>query len=106
MRAVSVIGVLLVAGAASLAAQHAHQLEISGFGSYNRYDRQFQLDNQVGGGGRLAFYFNDYLGLEGDGNLAYPFPQAGGPPTPGPEGHASLGGKSGGGRRGLFGLGG
>src|SRR5256885_195638 len=82
MRAVTVIGVLLAAGAGTLRAQHAHQLEFGGFGSYSRYDKQFQLDNQFGGGGRLAFYLNDYLGLAVDGNVAYPFPQAGGPHTP------------------------
>jgi len=102
MRVVSVIGVLLVAGAASLAAQHAHQLEISGFGSYNRYDKNLQLDNQLGGGGRLAFYFNDYLGLEVDGNLAYPFPKAGGPHTQVREASASLVINSGGERNVLY----
>src|SRR3989454_2873495 len=106
MRAVTVIGVLLAAGAGTLRAQHAHQLEISGFGSYNRYDRQFQLDNQVGGGGRLAFYFNDYLGLEVDGNLAYPFPKAGGPHTQVRTGSASLVINSGGTHNILYVLGG
>src|SRR5256885_3839455 len=90
MRAVTVIGVLLAAGAGTLRAQHAHQLEIGGFGSYSHYDKQFQLDNQFGGGGRLAFYFNDYLGLEVDGNVAYPFPKSGGAHTQGRNGNASL----------------
>src|SRR3989475_8662161 len=102
MRAVTVIGVLLAAGAGTLRAQHAHQLEFGGFGSYNRYDRQFQLDNQLGGGGRLAFYFNDYLGLEVDGNLAYPFPKAGGPHTQVREASASLVINSGGERNVLY----
>src|SRR5256886_17540570 len=90
MRAVTVIGVLLAAGAGTLRAQHAHQLEFGGFGSYSHYDKQFQLDNQFGGGGRLAFYLNDYPGLEGDGNVAYPFPKSGGRHTPGPYASASL----------------
>src|SRR5207245_8816836 len=90
MRAVTVIGVLLAAGAGTLRAQHAHQLEIGGFGSYSHYDKQFQLDNQFGGGGRLAFYFNDYLGLEVDGNVAYPFPKSGGRHTQVRYGSASL----------------
>jgi len=78
MRAVTVIGVLLAAGAGTLRAQHAHQFEIGGFGSYNYYDKQLQLTNVFGGGGRLAFSLNDNLALEVDGNLAYPFPKAGG----------------------------
>jgi hypothetical protein len=106
MRAVTVIGVLLAAGAGTLRAQHAHQLEIGGFGSYNRYDKQFLLDNQFGGGGRLAFYFNDYLGLEVDGNLAYPFPKAGGPHTQVRTGSASLVINSGGTHNILYVLGG
>ena len=78
MRAVTVIGVLLAAGAGTLRAQHAHQFEIGGFGSYNYYDKQLQLSNVFGGGGRLAFSLNDNLALEVDGNLAYPLPKAGG----------------------------
>src|SRR2546422_8289924 len=81
MRGVNVVGVLLAARAATLSAQHAHQLEIGGFGSYTRYDKLFLLDNQVGGGGRLGFFFNESLGLEVDANIAYPFPKAGGPHT-------------------------
>jgi len=80
MRAVTVIGVLLAAGAGTLRAQHAHQFEIGGFGSYNYYDKQLQLANQFGGGGRLAFSFSDNLALEADGNLVYPFPKTGGGP--------------------------
>src|SRR5207249_9179557 len=84
MRVVTVVGVLLAAGAggaATLSAQHAHQLEIGGFGSYTRYDKLFLLGNQVGGGGRLGFFFKETLGLGVDGNIAYPFPKAGGPHT-------------------------
>ena len=84
MRVVTVVGVLLAAGAggaATLSAQHAHQLEIGGFGSYTRYDKLFLLDNQVGGGGRIGFFFNESLGLEVDANVAYPFPKAGGAHT-------------------------
>src|SRR5713101_8392888 len=81
MRVVTLIGVLLAGGAATLSAQHAHQVEFGAFGSYTRYDRAFGLDNQFGGGGRLGFFLSEYLGLEVDGNVAYPFPKAGGPHT-------------------------
>jgi len=72
MRVVTVIGVLLVGGAATVRAQHARQVEFGGFGSYTRYDQAYQLDNQFGGGGRLGYFFNDYLGIEVDGSLTRP----------------------------------
>lgn len=106
MRVVTLIGVLLAGGAATLSAQHAHQVEFGGFGSYTRYDRAFGLDNQFGGGGRLGFFLNDYLGLEVDGNLAYPFPKAGGPHTQMRFGSVSLVINSGGERSMLYVLGG
>src|SRR6059058_842366 len=109
MRVVTVVGVLLAAGAggaATLSAQHAHQLEIGGFGSYTRYDKLFLLDNQVGGGGRLGFFFNETLGLEVDANIAYPFPKAGGPHTQMRFGSVSLVLNSGGQKNILYLLGG
>jgi len=67
MRVATVMGVLLLGGAATLSAQHAHQFEIGGYASYTRFDRAFLLDNTIGGGGRLAFWITDWLGIEGDG---------------------------------------
>src|SRR5205809_8049334 len=99
MRVVTVVGVLLAAGAggaATLSAQHAHQLEIGGFGSYTRYDKPFLLDNPVGGGGRLGVFFNETLRLGGGGNNAYPFPKAGGPQSQMRFGSVSLGSNPGG----------
>ena len=72
MRVVTVIGVLLAGVAASVSAQHAHQIEFGGYGMYTRYDKAFQLDNQIGGGGRIGFFLNDYIGLEVDGNVSFP----------------------------------
>jgi hypothetical protein len=77
MRVVTMIGVLLAGGVVSLHAQHAHQVEFGAFGSYTRYDRAFQLANQFGGGGRMGYWLNDYIGLEVDANVAYPLPKAG-----------------------------
>src|SRR5205814_8233161 len=71
-------------------ARDAHQAEMGGFGDYSHYDKQFQLDNQFGGAGRLGFYFNDYLGLEVDGNVAYPCPKSGGRHTQVRYGSASV----------------
>ena len=72
MRVVTLIGVLLAGVAASMSAQHAHQIEFGGFGTYTRYDPIFGLDRQFGGGGRLGFFLNDYIGLEVEGHVSYP----------------------------------
>src|SRR5438874_4680377 len=81
MRVATVMGVLLLGGAASLSAQHAHQFELGGFASYTRFDRAFLLDNQIGGGGRLGFWITDWLGIEGDGLYMRPKPTGGGSGT-------------------------
>src|SRR2546422_5683384 len=68
MRVVTVIGVLLAGGAATLTAQHAHQLEFGGFTSWTRYDRAFGLNNtfdswkSLGFGGRIGYFLSDYVG--------------------------------------------
>ncbi len=72
MRVVTVIGVLLAGAAGSMSAQHAHQFEFGGYGTFTRYDRAFELKNQFGGGGRIGFFLNNYIGIELDGNVAYP----------------------------------
>lgn len=72
MRVVTVVGVLLAGAAGSVSAQHAHQFEFGGYGTFTRYDRAFELKNQVGGGGRIGFFLNNYIGIEVDGNVAYP----------------------------------
>src|SRR2546422_7195962 len=35
-------------------------------GSFTRYDRAFNLDNQIGGGARLGYFFNDVVSTELD----------------------------------------
>src|SRR2546427_9372523 len=78
MRVVAVIGVLLAGGAATLTAQHAHQLEFGGFTSWTRYDRAFGLNNtfdswkSLGFGGRVGDLLSDYVGLEGGANVPPP----------------------------------
>ncbi len=78
MRVVTVIAVLLVGGAATLDAQHQFQFEFGGFAAYTRFDRAFQLENQIGGGGRIGFWITNWLGIEGDGLYERPRPKAGG----------------------------
>src|SRR5260370_34099182 len=72
MRVATVIVVLLLGGAATVRAQHAHQLEFGGDGTYTRYDRAFLLNNQFGGGGRPRYFFKASSGLEGDANHSLP----------------------------------
>ena len=67
MRVVTVSALLLAVGAATLDAQHQFQFEVGGFASYTRFDRAFNIDNQVGGGGRLGFWITDAVGIEADG---------------------------------------
>jgi outer membrane protein OmpA-like peptidoglycan-associated protein len=59
-------------------AQHTHQFEISGFGSYTRYDRAFALEKQIGGGGRLGYFFSRTVGMEFEMGYQQPTPYAGG----------------------------
>src|SRR2546427_6933933 len=78
MRVVTVIGVLLAGGAATLTAQHAHQLEFGGFTSWTRYDRAFGLNNtfdswkSLGFGGRVGDFLSGYFGVQGGAHLAPP----------------------------------
>src|SRR3989454_4879028 len=82
MRVVTVIGVLLAGGAATLTAQHAHQLEFGGFTSWTRDDRAFGLNNtfdswkSLGFGGRVGDLLSDYFGVRGDAKVAPPNYQA------------------------------
>src|SRR2546427_10235892 len=89
MRVVTVMAVLLLGGAATLEAQHRFQFEIGGFASFTRFDRALQLDNQIGGGGRLGFWITNWLGIEGDGLYMRPHPTGGGAGKGFPVGFAS-----------------
>src|SRR6266850_1387693 len=64
MRARMTLVVLAIAAVPTLAAQRGHQFEIGAFGSFTRYDRAFNLDKQIGGGGRLGYFFGQVVGLE------------------------------------------
>jgi hypothetical protein len=72
MRVLTIVGVALLSGVAGLSAQHGHQLEFGGFGTYTRYDPVFGIDRQFGGGGRLGYFLSDYFGLELEGNMSSP----------------------------------
>src|SRR5439155_437105 len=78
MRVVTVFAVLLVGGAAALDAQHQFPFGFGEFAAYTRFDRAFQFDNQIGGGGRIGFWITNWLAIEGDGLYQRPRPKAGG----------------------------
>ena len=72
MRALTVMAVLLAGGARCVCAQHGGQIEIGGFASYTKYDSRFQLDNRIGAGGWLGYFFGAHFSLQVDGNVAQP----------------------------------
>src|SRR5438046_2468216 len=63
MQARTVLALATLA-AVPLAAQRSHQFEFGAFGSFTRYDRAFNLGNQIGGGGRLGYFFGEHVGVE------------------------------------------
>src|SRR2546428_661119 len=106
MRVLTIVGVALVGGVAAVSAQHGHQLEIGGFGTYTRYDPVWGLKWQAGGGGRLGFFLSEYFGLEVDANMASPVDTTGTVGTAIARGSASLVLNSGGEHNDLYVLGG
>src|SRR5688500_7922542 len=79
MRAQTWLPVLCLTVAPALgAAQHTHQFEMGAFGSFTRYDQVFALDKQIGGGGRLGYFFSPAVGVEVDVGFQQPSPSSGG----------------------------
>src|SRR2546427_763022 len=78
------------AGVSDLPAQHAHQFELGAFGSYTRYDRAFGLENQLGGGARLGYFFGRVVGAELAGGRVDPSAGGGGARAVWPQGSGSL----------------
>jgi outer membrane protein OmpA-like peptidoglycan-associated protein/opacity protein-like surface antigen len=79
MRARMILLVLCLSAVPALGlAQRTHQFEIGAFASFTRYDRAFKLDNQIGGGGRLGYFFSPAIGLEFDLGYEQPSPKNGG----------------------------
>jgi hypothetical protein len=72
MRVLTIVALALVAGTACLSAQHGHELELSGFGTYTGYDNVYGVDNQFGGGGSLGYFLSDYFGIEVSADAAMP----------------------------------
>ncbi|HEX9705250.1 MAG TPA: hypothetical protein VGA20_08400 [Gemmatimonadales bacterium] len=71
-------GALVVAAFTTpVAAQSGPRFEIGGFGTYTRYDAALTLEDRIGGGGRIAFHFNRFLGIEVMGAFLGPSTTAG-----------------------------
>jgi outer membrane protein OmpA-like peptidoglycan-associated protein len=77
VRTLAVLGVALACGTSNLGAQRAHQFELGAFGSFTRYDKVFNLDNQIGGGGRIGYFFSNVVSAELDGGYQSPNPKTG-----------------------------
>jgi len=66
-----VVGVAIAVSPA--AAQRSDNLEFSGFGSFWRFDRAFQLGSRPGGGVRFGYNLSDRVGLEVVGDYVQTF---------------------------------
>jgi outer membrane protein OmpA-like peptidoglycan-associated protein len=89
-RLTTLLGLCLLATPAVSLAQHTHQFEMGAFGSFTRYDQAFNLGNQIGGGGRLGYFFSPAVGVEFDVGYQQPTPKDGGATTGLTLGAASL----------------
>jgi hypothetical protein len=50
----------------------AEQIELGLFGSFTRYDRSFELENQIGAGVRLGYFLSDRVNIEVEGGFQTP----------------------------------
>lgn len=78
MRVLAIVGAALIGGVSIASAQHGHQLELGGYGTFTRFDQAFGLKNTIGGGGRIGFFLSDFFGLEGNADFGAASPTAGG----------------------------
>src|SRR5260370_25105945 len=81
MRILALTGVLAAGAVLPLGAQRGPQFEVGAFGSYTRYDRAFNLNDQSGGGGRLGYFFGDVIGVELEAGYQSPSPRTGASPV-------------------------
>ena len=77
MRTLLALGAALACGISNLGAQRAHQFEFGAFGTYTRFDQAFALDKQVGGGGRVGYFFTDLVSTELEASYQSPNPTMG-----------------------------
>src|SRR6476620_12356885 len=65
-RSTAVLALFLSAGTTVLSAQSPGSFEITGFGRYSFFDDALALDDQVGAGGSLGFFFLRNLDIEAE----------------------------------------
>jgi len=82
--------VAITCGISSVGAQRAHQFEFGAFGTFTALRQGVHLDNQVGGGGRLGYFFSNVLSAELDAGYQSPNPKTGTASPPWPTASASL----------------
>ena len=66
LRSTAVLALFLSAGTTVLRGQTPGSFEITGFGRYSFFDDALNLDDQVGGGGSLGFFFLRNLAIEAE----------------------------------------
>ncbi|HEX6407751.1 MAG TPA: hypothetical protein VFZ90_11250, partial [Gemmatimonadales bacterium] len=66
LRSTAVLALFLTAGTTVLSGQTPGSFEITGFGRYSFFDDALNLDDQVGGGGSLGFFFLRNLAIEAE----------------------------------------
>lgn len=66
LRSTAVLALFLTAGTTVLRGQTPGSFEITGFGRYSFFDDALNLDDQVGGGGSLGFFFLRNLAIEAE----------------------------------------
>ena len=65
-RSTAVLALFLSAGTTVLSAQTPGSFEITGFGRYSFFDDALNLDDQIGAGGSLGFFFLPNLAIEAE----------------------------------------
>jgi hypothetical protein len=85
---------------------HRHQLEVSAFGAFTRYDPVYGINNRAGGGARVGYFLSNYVGLEVAADMASPYAKSGAFGTAITRASASLVLNSGGERNVMYVLGG
>lgn len=73
----AMLGALLLAGVAPLAAQNAGTVEFGAFGRHTKFDNALAFDDRVGVGGRLGVFFLRNLSIEVDGSYTPTYSQGG-----------------------------
>jgi len=64
VRTLAAVGLAVVLGSSTLAAQYERRYEVGLFGAFTKYDKGFGLEDKIGGGVRFAYALGPALSLE------------------------------------------